>query len=75
MSGPSSQPALGNSAGALTLTFKRERADLTYTVQGSSDLTTWTTVATNPGTVGQTVTATDTETNATKRFLRLRVSQ
>ncbi|MBC8040941.1 MAG: PQQ-dependent sugar dehydrogenase [Opitutaceae bacterium] len=75
LSGPSSLPSLSNSAGALTLTFKRERSDLTYTVLGSNDLAIWTTVATNPGTVGQTVTATDTETNSPKRFLRLRVSQ
>jgi PKD repeat protein/glucose/arabinose dehydrogenase len=74
-SGPSALPTLGNSTGTLTLTFKRERPDLTYTVLGSSDLIDWTPVATNPGAVGQTVTATDTETNATKRFLRLRVSQ
>jgi hypothetical protein len=59
--------------GRLTLTFTRARADLTYVVEGSSDLVTWSPVATNPGTVGQSVTVADT-TTASRRFLRLRVS-
>ncbi len=60
----------------LQLTFFRARpaADVTYTVQASSDLVTWTDLAINPGTVGQNVTVTDTPpTGAANRFLRLRV--
>jgi hypothetical protein len=61
----------------LTLTFKRARpaAELTYTVQASSDLATWTDLEVNPGTVGQNVTVTDSPpAGATRRFLRLRVT-
>ncbi|MCS6243853.1 MAG: hypothetical protein H2172_08375 [Opitutus sp.] len=63
--------------GKLTLTFLRARSDVTYTVQGSSDLATWTDLATNPGTVSQTVAVAVTDkppVGATKRFLRLRVT-
>ena len=66
---------------ALQLSFVRSRPDLTYIVEATSDLTppaTWTVIATNPGTVGQTVTVTDTANltgGATlRRFLRLRVT-
>jgi hypothetical protein len=62
----------------LTLTFKRERSDLTYTVQASSDLVTWTDLATPTGTLGQNQTVTDTTaltTTDSKRFLRLKVSE
>jgi hypothetical protein len=62
---------------SLTLTFLRARAELTYTVEASSDLTpvTWQTIATNPGTVSLTepVTVTDPEPASPRRFLRLRV--
>jgi hypothetical protein len=62
----------------LTLTFSRVRSDVTYFVEGSSDFTTWAIIATNPGTVGQSVTVTDTvdipTANPPRRFLRLRVS-
>ncbi|MBC8011801.1 MAG: Ig-like domain repeat protein, partial [Burkholderiales bacterium] len=62
----------------LTLTFLRARADVTYLVQASSDLTAWEDLVTNPGAVSLTVPVTVTDTpplDATKRFLRLRVSQ
>ena len=75
-SAPLPTAALVPSTSTLTLTFYRARpaAELTYTVQASSDLATWTDLATNPGTVGQNVTVTDTPPpGATKRFLRLRV--
>ena len=68
----------GAVAGKLTLSFFRARDDLTYSVESTADLVTWTTVATNPGTVGQTVVANDTVDLATatpqRRFLRLRVT-
>lgn len=60
--------------GRVTLTFQRARADLTYVVEASADLITWTALATNPGTVGTAVTVTDPATAANARFLRLRVS-
>ncbi len=64
----------------LALSFLRARADLTYHVEASSTLASgsWTVLATNPGTVGQTVTVTDTVPVASatppRRFLRLRVT-
>ena len=63
--------------GKLQITFKRARStnELTYTIQASSDLIVWTDLVTNPGTVGQDVTVTDTPPNgATRRFLRLKVN-
>jgi hypothetical protein len=68
------QPAL-HASGVLELTFLRARADLTYTVEGSSNLANWETIATNPGTVSATtpVTVTDTAPPSPRRFLRIRV--
>jgi hypothetical protein len=75
-------PAIGTATAGpqkfLTLSFTRARADVTYTVEASSDLLTW------PDTVpftlpapGASATATDTVDMLTNphRFLRLRVSQ
>lgn len=65
----------------LQLTFLRARPDVTYIVEGSSELTagSWTTLATNPGSVGQNVTVIDTVEIPTaippQRFLRLRVTE
>lgn len=67
-------PALGIDAGRLTLTFSRARSDLTYVVQGSDDLSNWSTLATNPGTSGSSVTVTDSTAATGPRFLRLRVT-
>jgi hypothetical protein len=64
-------------SGKLQITFKRARpaTELTYTVQASSDLVTWTDLAINPGTVGQNVTVSDIPpAGAPRRFLRLRVT-
>jgi hypothetical protein len=60
----------------LQLTFVRSRTDVTYVVQGSSDLATWADLATNPGTVSATtpVVFTDSVTNPARRFLRLKVT-
>jgi hypothetical protein len=64
----------------LEISFFRARpsAELTYTVEASSNLVTWTTLASNPGIVGQSVTVTDTvdlpTANPPRRFLRLRVA-
>ena len=59
----------------LTLTFMRARTELTYTVEGSNDLKSWSDLAVNPGSVGATVSVTDTAfTTEPRRFLRLKVS-
>lgn len=61
----------------LQLTFLRARDELTYTIEVSSDLVTWTVIATNPGALGESVTVTDpvsiSESNH-RRFFRLRVT-
>ncbi len=60
----------------LALTFVRARNELIYTVEGSDDLITWSTIAANPGTAGETVTVTDTApASARKRFMRLKVTR
>jgi hypothetical protein len=60
---------------SLQLTFLRARADLTYIVEASDTLAadSWTVIATNPGTVGQSVTVTDSAPASPRRFIRLRV--
>jgi hypothetical protein len=63
----------------LKLTFTPQRSDVTYTIEASSDLSTWpdTTVLTGL-TVGTPTTHTDTTAlsgTTTKRFLRLKISQ
>jgi autotransporter-associated beta strand protein len=62
----------------LELTFQRVRGDVTYAVESSADLFTWATLSTNPGSIGQSVTVTDTvdlpTSNPPRRFLRLRVT-
>ncbi len=61
---------------SLQISFLRARSDLTYSVEGSSDLSpnSWQTIVTNPGTVGQHVTVNDPEPANSRRFLRLRVT-
>jgi chondroitin AC lyase len=66
-----------NANGKLSLTFFRARpaSELTYTVQASSDLVTWTDLITNPGSFDQNVTVTDAPpAGAPRRFMRLRVT-
>ncbi len=71
---------LTSSLSSLTLTFLRARSDLTYEVEASSDLATWQTVATNPGSVSASTPVTVTDTldlsvsANTRRFLRLKVT-
>ncbi|EIP96941.1 putative phosphohydrolase [Opitutaceae bacterium TAV1] len=69
-----SRPVTNAGSGRLAVTFARPRADLTYTVQASNDLLTWTDLATNPGSAGSAVTVTDDDTTSPNRYLRLRVS-
>ncbi len=64
----------------LQVSFLRARSDVTYHIEVSSDLSanSWTLLATNPGTVGQSVTVSDTvdlpSATPPRRFLRLRVT-
>ena len=73
-----SVPVLATDSNRLTLSFTRFRGDVTYIVESGSDLTDWSPVATNPGTVGQSVTVSDTvdisTANPPRRFMRLRVT-
>jgi hypothetical protein len=60
--------------GQLKITFNRVREDFTYVVEAASDLDNWTVMATNPGTVGASVTVVDSDTSdPPSRFLRLRI--
>lgn len=63
----------------LQISFLRARPELTYTVEASDDLQSWTTLVTNPGSVSEDtlVTATDSidiDASTPRRFLRLRVT-
>jgi hypothetical protein len=75
-SGPGLPVQIAPSEARLALTFLRARGELTYEVEGSSDLATWTVIATDPGSVGQNATVHDTVDLLAhpRRFLRLRVS-
>ena len=61
-------------SGHLALRFARAQSDATYQVLASEDLVHWTVIATNPGTVGNPVTVTDTSSGTNRRFLRLNVT-
>ncbi len=69
-----SRPTASLASNQLALTFRRQRAELTYTVQQSTDLNTWTNVAANPGAVGQDTTVA-VPASASPVFLRLNVSE
>lgn len=58
----------------LDFTFYRARSDVTYEVQESTDLQTWTTVANNPGTAGTSVTISVPKGASPQKFLRLKVT-
>lgn len=79
-----SDTAPGQDAGFLTLTHPRVlgATDLTYTVEASSDLVTWTsagltTIATTPASATERVTMRDNVplSGATRRFLRLSIAR
>jgi hypothetical protein len=74
---PDSNPPLLTSTSPfnLSVSFYRLRADLVYTVEASSDLLTWTPIATDPGTISPTVPVVVSDpTPGPRRFLRLRVT-
>lgn len=93
VSSQSPLPVLGQSGGHLILNFTRDTnvTDVTFTVQASTDLTTWSTIATKVGAASWSVFSgtlvtdlgagpviiTDSATIApeTRRFLRLNVTQ
>lgn len=61
--------------GTFKFSFFRARAELTYRVRTSANLVNWSTLATNPGNVGEMVTVPYTiAPQATAGFLRLEVS-
>jgi hypothetical protein len=64
-----------DSSGNLTFTFLRARSDVTYIVQGSTNLQSWVGLNTNPGTAGQNVIFAEPVTNTPRHFLRLEVTQ
>lgn len=83
---PASAPApllqvsgLSLHASVLSLSFTRQRADLDYVVEATSDLAigAWTVIATNPVAVGQPAVVPDPVSlvESPRRFLRLRVSE
>jgi hypothetical protein len=59
----------------LTMTFQASRSDVTYTVQVSSSLQSWTSSGVNIQTAGQQVTATYDTTGQPQSFMRLMVTQ
>ncbi len=73
--GVAAAPTVTLVSGAPAITFDRLRADVDYIVERSDDLVTWTTLATNPGVVGQRITVPDPgAAEAPRRFLRVRLA-
>ena len=63
-----------SAAGLLSITYTPVRSDYTYIVETSSDLSEWTAIATNHGTVGAPVTVEDPgSAGQPRRFIRLRI--
>jgi hypothetical protein len=74
---PAASTTGSGSATYLTLTFRRARADVTYTVQGSSNFSAWSNIPFTSVAVGEQQTVSDTVTLGSadsKRFLRLKVT-
>ncbi|MEI7929359.1 MAG: DUF4082 domain-containing protein, partial [Verrucomicrobiales bacterium] len=68
-SSPTAQPTYDGTA----ITFFRARADLIYTVEISDNLSNWTPIAINPGSIGQLVTVA-AHNNSPRLMVRLRVN-
>ncbi len=73
-----SVPVAQISGGRLQISFLRARSDVTYAVEGSSDLSAWSAISYTPVFAGQMQTVTDAvdlaTANPARRFLRLRVT-
>jgi hypothetical protein len=74
VSSSTGRPVLANASGTLSLTYSKVRSDVTYVVETSTDMVSWTTVGVNQGTPGSNVTGSIPLSSDAKRFLRLRVS-
>jgi hypothetical protein len=67
-------PTLSRGDGTISITFNRLRAELIYEVELSVDLLHWTTLATDPGQVGDTIEVMETlPLDGTPRFLRVKL--
>jgi hypothetical protein len=62
---------------AIQMSYTRTRADISYALEISADLTTWTTAGVNQGSsaIGSSVTATVAASGDPQRFVRLRMRQ
>jgi hypothetical protein len=69
-------PVAGRNGNVLTLTYRRERAELTYLVETCANLTpvSWNSEGVDQGTPGAVVTASFPFTGESRRFLRLKIS-
>jgi hypothetical protein len=71
-------PVIDLGTGHLQITFHRARGDVRYEVLVGNDLSSWTVIATDPGSVGNPVTVSDPvaldPTTSPRRFIHLRVS-
>jgi hypothetical protein len=63
-----------NASGGLTCGFFCAHSDVTYLIQGSTNLQSWSNLSTNPGTVGQNCVFPDPLTHYASHFLRLEVT-
>jgi len=75
---PASAPKFSvapGSAGSLDFSFFRARADVSYVVERSTNLSGWSLFSNNPGSVGGVVTISDTIVPGENHFYRLRTSQ
>lgn len=70
-------PTLSFSNGLFSFTYLRAKGDVNYTVETSTDLTSWSPSGINQGTgaVGGPVTATLSQSGENRRFFRLRVEE
>ena len=66
-------PAFNINGATLELSYSRARADVTYSVESSDDLVSWSAAEVNQGGVGPAVTATAPAGSAGRRWLRLKL--
>lgn len=66
--------AVAKTGDRLAITYQQARADVSYTVETSSDLSAWSTVGVDQGSPGPLVTASVGLTDSERVFIRLRVT-